>query len=432
MKISDRLLQEAIGWEPTEPQKTILATDKRDITICAGTRFGKSMLCGYVAFKQLLADNQRIWIVSLTYDMAKKIFDYVVDFAGRYDKRLLKGLSSRPTPRLEIKEWNSWIECKSADNETSLMGEELNLAILDEAARMKPDIWERYITARLSSRQGRSFVISTPFGQNWFYKRYLQTQDAEDGASFHFQSRDNPHFPQEEWERARVRLPKDIFQQEYEAAFLADAAQVFRNFKNCIKENCYSDPKPGHRYIMGLDVAKFNDFTVLTVIDKTTHDVVYWDRFQKIPYPLQNQRVADVAKKYGAEVVIDALNAGAAMADDLRANEIMVTDFKAVGSTNADREIKGNKEQAINKLSSFFEECNISIPPEPELIGELDTYGYNLTKAGNLQYGAPEGLHDDCVCSLYLAVWQLYGKKQKEIIKATQSIPQAKKRFQYL
>ena len=432
MKLSDKLIQEKIGFSPTPPQQEILSAfkAKRDVTICAGTRFGKSKLCGYVAFKQLLADNQRIWIVSLTYDMAKKIFDYVVDFAGQWDKELLKGLMNKQT-RLEVKEWNSWIECKSADNETSLMGEELDLAILDEAARMKPDIWERYITARLASRQGKSLVISTPFGQNWFYTRYLQTQEAEDGASFHFTSKDNPYFPPEEWERARVKLPQNIFQQEYEAAFLADAAQVFRNVKNCISDDCYSDPKSGHRYIMGLDVAKFNDFTVITIIDKLTHHVVFWDRFQKIPYPLQVQRISDVTKKYSCEIVIDAMNVGAAMGDTLRAEGFMVTDFKAVGSTNADREIKGNKEQSINKLNTLFEENNITIPPEPVLIGELETYGYKLTPMGNVQYGAPEGLHDDCVSSLCLAVWQLHGKAKKEIIKATSLIPPRIKKFQY-
>jgi hypothetical protein len=389
------------------------------------------MLCGYVAARQLFYPNQKIWIVSLTYDMAKKIFDYVVDFVGRFDRSLLGGLSNRPTPSLRIKQWNSWIECKSADNETSLMGEELNLAILDEAARMKPDIYERYIMARLTSRKGKSFVISTPFGQNWFYKRYLQTQEASDGASFHFTSRDNPYFPPEEWDKAKLVLPRDIFQQEYEAAFLADAAAVFRNINECISDWAYELPKSGHRYIAGVDVAKFQDFTVITIVDKDTHKVVAWDRFQKIPYPMQTERIADLCKKYGATIVIDSLNAGAAVADDLRARELFVEEFKATGSTSADKAIKGTKEQAIIKLSTFLQERNIILPPEPVLIGELNTFGYQLSKAGNIQYGAPEGMHDDCVTSLYMAVWGLSGRKQREIIRAVQSMPARHKRFQY-
>jgi hypothetical protein len=436
MKISDTALCKRIGFEPHESQAEIMKAgkEKRDITICAGVRFGKSKLCGYQAFKRLLADNQRIWIVSLTYDMAKKIFDYVVDFAGMYDRRILKGLSNRPVPRLEVKEWNSWIECKSADNETSLMGEELDLAILDEAARMKPDIMDRYIQARLSTRRGKSFVISTPFGQNWFYRRYMQTKDANDGASFHFESRDNPHFPPEEWDKAKLRLPSDIFQQEYQAVFLADAAAVFRNIRNCIKDNCLQDPKSGHRYVMGLDLAKYNDFTVLTILDKDTHELVYWDRFNKISYPLQISRIKDAARRYGATVVIDALNVGAAVADDLRASEIGVIDFKATGNDSENREMQGTKERAIEKLNSFFETGNISIPANDILIGELEAYGYKMTDAGNLKYGAPEGLHDDCVSSLMIAVWGLHGKARSTLIRAKQLMPRRANvnRFQYL
>jgi hypothetical protein len=433
MKINDQLLCEKIGFVPHTAQLEIMeqAKQKRDITICAGVRFGKSKICAYQAFKRLLADNQRIWIVSLTYDMAQKIFRFVTEFAGNYDRRLLKGLSTRPTPRLEVKEWGSWIECKSAENETSLMGEELDLAILDEAARMKPDIMDRYIQARLSTRQGKSFVISTPFGQNWFYRRYLQTQEAGDGASFHFTSKDNPHFPEEEWEKARLRLPKDIFQQEYEAAFLADAAAVFRNVHNCIKEDCLQQPKPFHHYVMGLDLAKYNDFSVITILDKDTHEVVYLDRFNKIPYTLQLIRIKDAAAKYAATVVIDALNVGAAIADDLRASGVGVIDFKATGNSDAGREMQGTKERAIEKLNSFFETNNISIPNDTTLVNELDAYGYQMTDAGNLKYGAPEGLHDDCVSSLMIAVWGLQGKVRSNLIRAKRAMPARRNNFQY-
>lgn len=434
MKINDKLLCDKIGFVPHEAQWEIMeaAKTKRDLTLCCGVRFGKSKICAYQAFKRLLADNQRIWIVSLTYDMAQKIFRFVTEFAGAYDKRLLKGLSTRPTPRLEVKEWNSWIECKSAENETSLMGEELDLAILDEAARMKPDIMDRYIQARLSTRRGKSFVISTPFGQNWFYHRYLQTKDNEDGASFHFTSKDNPHFPQEEWEKARLRLPKDIFQQEYEAAFLADAAAVFRNVHNCIKDGCLQNPKPFHHYVMGLDLAKYNDFSVVTIIDKETHEVVYLDRFNKIPYTLQLTRIKDAARKYNSTVVIDALNVGAAIADDLRASGVAVIDFKATGNTDGGTEMKGTKERAIEKLNSFFETNNIAIPDDSTLIGELDSYGYQMSDAGNLKYGAPEGMHDDCVSSLMMAIWGLQGRVRSELIRAKKSMAYRPRRnFQY-
>jgi hypothetical protein len=55
----------------------------------------------------------------------------------------------------------------------------------------------------------------------------------------------------------------------------------------------------------------------------------------------------------------------------------------------------------------MIENQQITIPPIPELINELKLYGYKTTPSGNVQYGAPEGYHDDCVIALALASWQL-------------------------
>ena len=41
------------------------------------------------------------------------------------------------------------------------------------------------------------------------------------------------------------------------------------------------------------------------------------------------------------------------------------------------------------------------------MISELKLFGYKTTSNGNVQYGAPEGYHDECVVALALAAWQL-------------------------
>lgn len=415
-KINDKLLFDKIKWSPYydyqkgekkrhETQIEILNSDARDITICAGTRGGKSQLCAYIAFKHLLADNQRIWIVSLSYDMAKKVFNYVLDFAGRYDRRLLKGISMKPFPRFEVKEWNSWIECKSTDVPHTLMGEEINLAIMDEAARMKPDIWQRYISARLASRQGKSFVISTPFGQNWFYHRYLKTKQDENGASFHYQSKDNPYFPIDVWDRYKSELPQDIFDQEYKAEFLSEAASIFRGVDDIIRDDCLHEPIKGHLYYCGVDLAKHRDFTVISIVDATKfpHKLVYFDRFQEIEYPFQRKRIIAAAKKYRARIVVDSTAMGEAVSDDMkREYKGLVEDFKFTGQS---------KKAPIEKLSILIEHKKLFIPDKEVLIDELKSFSYIMTEAGNFRYSAPIGLHDDCVISLALAVWKLRGRK---------------------
>jgi hypothetical protein len=338
--------------------------------------------------------------------MAQKVFAYVTEFAGKYDKRLLKGATNKSPQRFEIPEFNSWLECKSIDNPNSLLGEELDLVIFDEAARFPPEIYERYISARLASRQGKLFAISTPFGKNWFYRNHLKAD-----AAFNFPSNSNPTFPQSEWDRAKKNLPEMIFKQEYEAKFLEDAASVFRRINECIDDNCLKDVVAGHSYLMGVDIGKIEDFTVLTVIDRQTNNVVAFDRFNKIDYPFQKARILALAQRYNrARITIDSTTIGTPIKEDLERAGAYIDDYKFSNKS---------KKELVEKLSILIEQKAIKIPNDATMIDELESFGYRLSNDGNVIYSAPHGQHDDCVFSLALAVWNLspYGAPEKNYLK---------------
>lgn len=357
--------------------------------------------------------------------MSAKVFAYLVEFAGRYDKRLLKGASSRPPQRFEIPEFNSWVECKSIENVSSLLGEELDLVIFDEASRFPAAIYERYIAARLASRQGKLFSISTPFGKNWFYRNHLKAD-----AHINMRSIDNIHWhsnhneclkeaettqkPIEEtcieWVRAKERLPEMIFKQEYEAKFLDDAASVFRKITECVGDTL-RDVEYGHSYVMGVDLGKVEDFTVLTIVDRQTGQVVYFDRFNKIDYTFQKARILSVAQRYNnAKITIDSTSVGIPIKEDLERAGAYVDDYTFSNKS---------KKELIEKLSISLEQRAVRIPRIQTLIEELEAFGYRLTDAGNIIYSAPDGLHDDCVYSLALAVWSLspYAQPRTDMLK---------------
>ena len=61
-----------------------------------------------------------------------------------------------------------------------------------------------------------------------------------------------------------------------------------------------------------------------------------------------------------------------------------------------------SKAAIIESLALAFEQGTIKIPNDPVLIGELQAYeGVQTPRA--MKYGAPAGLHDDCVMSLAFA-----------------------------
>lgn len=401
LKVSDEKLQSIIKWQPHVAQSPIIDAynaGRRFIVINAGRRFGKSNFCAYIALKKLLEPGKNIWIVSPTYDLSQKVFNYLVRYFSLVAPSQKGNITNRPYPKIRTA-GQSWVECKSAENPTALLGEELDLLIIDEASRIPRRVWEQYLFPTLSSRRGTAIFISTPKGKNWFFEEAMKAK--EEGAYFHFESIDNPHFSREEWELAKGKLPEDVFNQEYRAMFLDDAAAVFKGIHDIVFDTTLKEPEPGHEYTMGVDLARHHDFTVLTVVDTVTNHLVYFERFNKIDYNLQKERIKAVAAKYAARVLIDSTGVGDPIVEDLQRENVMVDDFAFT---------QKSKKNLIEKLSIFIQQKWLLIPPIEQLIDELEAFGYVMSDGGNIKYSAPSGYKDDCVLSLALAVWNLNGE----------------------
>jgi hypothetical protein len=425
-KINDEALLNRIGFKPHEGQAPIIEAIKnkeiRDFVLVCGRRFGKTFIAAYVAFRELLKPNRNIWIVAPTSDLTQKTFTYILQFLSKIFEVGDYSIKTKPYTKLTMAN-GSWIECKTADNPTSLLGEELDLLIIDEAARIPPMTYERELAATTMSRKGRTIFISSPKGKNWFYEKYKEIERNEDGFVWNAPSSVNPNNTPEELERIKKGLPDAIWKQEYLAQFTDSGAEVFRNILDVTldKDLCYEEPSPTHRYVMGVDIAKLNDWTVLTVVDKQSHKVVAWDRFQKVDYPIQNSRISTLAKKYNnARVILDATGGGKVLEDFLTREDGLVIDAFNFG--------RDSKINLIDKLGQYIENKSIFIPNEKALIDELEVFGLDVMDNGRLKYGAPIGFNDDCVCSLALAVWGLSSTKLKrEASPYKQEVKEAKK-----
>jgi len=415
--ISDEKLQNLINFKPHPKQEEILKALGRETIVCAGRRFGKSLLVSYVALKELLGFKKRIWIVAPNYDLTQIVFDNIARWLFKIttSKRTIE-IKKRPFPTIFTAR-GSILECKSAESPIGLLGRATDLIIVDEAARISESIWNEYLFPTTHDKAGKTIFISTPFGQNWFYRKFLELK--EQNSAFTFTSKDRPSFSTEEWERARRLLPERVFLQEYLASFLPDAASLFRGVDEIISETSLEEPQVNHFYIIGVDLGKYQDFTVLTVLDIDTHKVVHLDRFKEIDYPLQKARINSLSKKYNnARIIIDSTGVGDPVSDDLKRIGLTVDDFKFE---------KKSKMQLIEKLSIFIEQKGITIPPASELIDELKAFSYEISETGNVRYSAPRGFHDDCVMSLALAVWGLTSPERREPL--ARLIPTFKRQF---
>ena len=372
----------------------------REIVLAGGARMGKSICCAMISLMELLHDNRRIWLVAPSYDLAGKVFSHIeMMIATGFPESEIK-ISRRIPQRMETK-WGSWLECKSTENFTSLLGEELDLIIMDECSRIPEEAWDSYLRQRLTTRRGKSIKISTPRGQNWFWRDWKKAKEAKDGKAFQFPTSINPSFPKEEWDREKLNTPEKIFQQEFEASFLPGSAGIFTNIDKCIKGEL-TEPIPGHLYTMGIDLGRYEDFTVIVVVDRMTNQVVHFNRFNTVDWSIQKEIIRSTADKYeNVSIFIDAtaITIGDAYVNELADAGYNVFGYKISGNTT--------KRQLVEKCVVMVNQNQITFPNIEDLVDELNAFTYRISDGGIIRYEAPGGMHDDCVIALCLAVWDL-------------------------
>jgi hypothetical protein len=419
--MNDTKFFQAIKWIPHERQKEVLKCDNKEVIVCAGRRFGKSALMGAIVGREFLKGlndikkekrgSVKIFIVAPTYELSRKVFDYVVKFLLEFDKRFAKFVSERPQPAIRVSE-NVWVQCKSATEPFGMLGEELDLAIIDEAPLIPEKVYYQYIYPLTisKSRNCRTYLIGTPRGKDWFQRLFIRLK--EKNASFHYTTLDGVETDEDALEEIKRVTPDLLFRQEYMAEFVDEAGTVFKNLDNVLVDYQSREPEANHTYTMGVDLGQVEDYTVMTVIDTTTNEVVSVDRFRGIDYPLQKQHIVGRAQRFNARVIVDATGVGRSIYEDLAREGLMVEDFTFSGKT---------KEELIGKLMVFVDNKYIKIPKIDFLVDELKAFQYEYLnektgeKLKNVKYGAPKGYHDDAVMSLALAIWGL--PVQKPVVK---------------
>jgi len=382
-------------------QREVADRPARFKVLAAGRRFGKTRLGCVLCIKMALVGG-RAWWVAPSYPIANIGWRGIKQLA-----RQIPGCKVRESHRLVDFPTGGCVQVKSADNPDSLRGEGLDLAVLDECAFMLEEAWLEALRPALSDRQGGALFISTPKGRNWFWRLWqgangngsategTENTENKGWAAWQLPTSDNPFIESEEIEAARGALPERVFLQEYLAEFVEDAGGVFRRVTEAATAHTQDGPVAGHEHVIGVDWGKMNDFTVLTVLDVTDKALVHLDRFNRIDYALQMGRLRALVERFKPRRIIPELNSmGQPLVEQLQRDGLRVAPFTTTNASKAD---------AIDALALAFERGDIKIIPDPILIGELQAYEAERLPGGLLRYGAPAGMHDDCVMSLALA-----------------------------
>jgi hypothetical protein len=221
----------------------------------------------------------------------------------------------------------------------------------------------------------------------------------------------------EEWDTIVNTTPEMILKQEYEADFLEDEASVFKNISRCIRGSI-EEPIKGEYYTIGIDLGKTEDFTVISIIRNSTCQLINLFRENKIDWSIQKELIRSICERYKNNLTyIDSTGLGSPIADDLRRMGVNVVDYKFTNQS---------KELLVEALVVAIEQGLIGIPNCSKtqfLIDELKDFTYEILPSGKVRYSAPDGMHDDGVISLGLAVkgisHLLYNKPKEKIVEPT-------------
>ena len=362
--------------EPHINQEPILESDARFVVLMCGRRFGKSELSQIKLITKAIQGEQIAYITP-TYKLAKQFYE--------------KLAASLPYPSKDLKIYfpnGGMVEFFTGERLDNLRGRKFHGVIVDEASFIPnlEDGWLNSIRPTLTDYKGWALFLSTPRGKNFFYSLFMKGGEPN-WQSFKFTTFDNPYIDKDEIEEARRQLPAPVFEQEYMANPMENAANPFgsQNIRDCIRPMT-SDP-----VCFGIDLAKSYDWSVIIGLD-AGGNVAYFDRFQK-DWHSTKQVIKSLPRK---PILLDSTGVGDPIFEELQREGLMVEGLKFT---------QNSKQQLMVGLQNAIHQKTIGYP-SGVIVDELEIFEYQFTASG-VRYSAPSGFHDDCVMALALA-WNMY------------------------
>jgi hypothetical protein len=394
--------QKRFAFKPHSAGQAAVANDEtRFISVRAGRRYGKTKVAARRIVRHAMRHPGVVdWWVANTYKNVRRGYREVL-------RQLPPQFLKKPAPPATANDLilelvnGTRIEFYSSTNPDSMAGEGVAYVVMDEAALQSENTWVQIVRPTLMDYGGGAFFISTPRGRNWFWEIDKRGSDPRfpNYKSYHFRSHDNPYLAREELEEMEATMADVFYRQEVLAEFIDGAASIFMVDPDTVLEDV-TPLVPGSHVIMGVDLAKKYDFTVLTAADLETRLPVFHDRFKERSWPVIREEV----KTQVGELIRAGASAVTVMVDSTGVGDVIFDDLDESGMDVVGIPFSQQwKHKAVKLLSADLQQGGAFILEAQR--HEFEAYEYEITKAGNFIYSAPEGGHDDEVSAKLLEHW---------------------------
>jgi hypothetical protein len=364
-------------------QQQVVDEARRFNVLQCGRRFGKTTLGVELLLDPALDGKPAAWFAP-TYKLLAEPWREIVRATKDVTERL-----SQQDKRVELITGGS-IDCWSLDTPDAGRGYRYARAVIDEAGIVRDlgEAWEQAIRPTLTDYQGDAWFLGTPKGRNYFHRLFTKGQEP-DGLwkSWRFRSIDNPHLSATEIDAARHDLPEQVFKQEYLGEPSDDGGNPFGL---AAIRACVGPLSGAPAVVWGIDLAKSVDYTVAIGLD-ASHNVCRLERWQR-PWTETIRDLANLVN--GSRALVDSTGVGDPIVEQLQRT--------GRGAFEGYQFTSPSKQKLMEGLAVHIQQRKGTIP-DGVLVSELESFEYEYTRTG-VRYTAPEGLHDDCVMALALAV----------------------------
>lgn len=371
-------------------QREIIDSKERYTVTEASTKVGKSASHLIWLFEQplklKLKAGQQVWWVAPVYGQAEIMFNRLKNQLN--DRDFLKFNETKLTATYPT---GSVMSFKSAEKPDNLYGDDVYAAVFDEFTRAREQSWFALRTTLTATKGRCKFIGNVKGRKNWGWKMAQKAKAGEpDFAYFKITAYDAAAeglLSFDEIEAAKRELPENVFKELYLAEASEDGSNPF-GLDHIARSVCSLSTLES--VCFGVDLAKGKnaggDWTVIVGLDKFGN-ISHFDRFQK-DWKQTKETILALPNK---PIAIDSTGVGDPIAEDVA----RVKDVEMVVFTSR------SKQQMMEGLAYGIQNRKVSVL-DGIMKDEMDNFEFQYTRTG-VQYAAPDGMHDDCVCSLALA-----------------------------
>lgn len=358
----------------------------------ASTKSGKTVSCIAWLFEKALKgkSGQNFWWVAPISSQADIAFTRMM--AATPHSLYKENLTNKKITLFN----GTTIWFKGGDKPDSLYGEDVYAAVIDEASRLKEQAWYS-VRSTLTATRGDVRIIGNVKGRkSWMYNLARRAEAGERGMSYHKivagDAADAGVLSNDEVADAKRVLPEAIFKELYLAEPSDDGGNPFglKAISECVHPIVNDAP-----VVWGIDLAKSVDWTVAIGLNRR-HQVCRFERWQS-PWPETKARIRRLVGS--TKAYVDSTGVGDPIVDDLQRGDATgrKPNFEGFKFSSS------SKQMLMEGLAAAIQSKEVSYPDGVIRI-ELENFEYEYSRTG-VKYSAPEGLHDDCVCALALAVY---------------------------